>query len=132
MGMTDPIADMLTRIRNASSVFHDSVDVPASKLKKELARILKEEGYIRDYKVTDDGKQGVLRIYLKYAPPKRQVITGVKRISKPGRRVYAKSDQIPRVLGGLGVAVLSTSSGLMTDREARKRRIGGEVICYVW
>lgn len=132
MGMTDPIADMLTRIRNASSVFHESVDVPASKIKKELARILKEEGYIRDYKVNDDGKQGVLRIYLKYAPPKRQVITGVKRISKPGRRVYAKSDQIPRVLGGLGVAVLSTSRGLMTDREARKQRIGGEVICYVW
>ncbi len=130
--MTDPIADMLTRIRNASSVFHESVDVPASKIKKELARILKEEGYIRDYKVNDDGKQGVLRIYLKYAPPKRQVITGVKRISKPGRRVYAKSDQIPRVLGGLGVAVLSTSRGLMTDREARKQRIGGEVICYVW
>lgn len=132
MGMTDPIADMLTRIRNASSVFHDSVDVPASKIKKELARILKEEGYIRDYKVNDDGKQGVLRIYLKYAPPKRQVITGIKRISKPGRRVYAKSDQVPRVLGGLGVAVLSTSRGLMTDREARRQRIGGEVICYVW
>lgn len=132
MGMSDPIADMLTRIRNASSVFHDSVDVPASNLKKELARILKEEGYIRDYKVNDDGKQGVLRIYLKYVPPKREVITGIKRISKPGRRVYAKSDQVPRVLGGLGVAVLSTSNGVMTDREARKRRIGGEVICYVW
>ena len=132
MGMSDPIADMLTRIRNASSVFHDRVDVPASNLKRELARILKEEGYIRDYKVTDDGKQGVLRIYLKYVPPKREVITGIKRISKPGRRVYAKSDQVPRVLGGLGVAVLSTSRGVMTDREARKRRIGGEVICYVW
>lgn len=130
--MSDPIADMLTRIRNASSVFHDHVDVPASNLKRELARILKEEGYIRDFKVTDDGKQGVLRIYLKYAPPKREVITGIKRISKPGRRVYAKSDQVPRVLGGLGVAVLSTSRGVMTDREARKRRIGGEVICYVW
>lgn len=132
MSMTDPIADMLTRIRNASSVFHDSVEVPASKLKIELARILKEEGYIRDYKVTDDGKQGVIRIFLKYAPPKREVITGIKRISKPGLRVYASSDQIPKVLGGLGVAVLSTSKGVMSDRQARKARVGGEVICYVW
>lgn len=132
MSMTDPIADMLTRIRNASSVFHDTVDVPASKLKAELARILKEEGYIRDYKVSDDGKQGVIKIYLKYAPPKREVITGIKRISKPGLRVYAKSDQVPKVLGGLGVAVLSTSQGVMSDRQARKERVGGEVICYVW
>ena len=130
--MSDPIADMLTRIRNASSVFHDSVDVPASRLKKEVARILKEEGYIRDYKVTDDGKQGVIRIYLKYAPPKRQVITGIKRISKPGLRVYAKRDAIPKVLGGLGVAILSTSRGVMSDREARRANVGGEVICYVW
>lgn len=132
MSMTDPIADMLTRIRNASSVFHDAVDIPASKLKVELARILKEEGYIRDYKVGEDGKQGIVRIYLKYAPPKREVITGIKRISKPGLRVYAKSDQIPKVLGGLGVAVLSTSKGVMTDRQARQARVGGEVICYVW
>src|SRR5690606_14888358 len=107
--MSDPIADMLTRIRNASSVFHETVDVPASKLKKEVARILKEEGYIRDYKVMDDGKQGMIRIYLKYAPPKRQVITGIKRISKPGLRVYVKRDSIPKVLGGLGIAILSTS-----------------------
>lgn len=130
--MSDPIADMLTRIRNASSVFHETVDVPASGLKKEVARILKEEGYIRDYRVEDDGKQGMIRIYLKYAPPKRQVITGIKRISKPGLRVYAKRDAIPKVLGGLGVAILSTSRGVMSDREARRSRVGGEVICYVW
>lgn len=130
--MSDPIADMLTRIRNASSVFHDAVDIPASKLKVELARILKEEGYIRDYKVSDDGKQGMIRIYLKYAPPKRQVISGLKRISKPGLRVYAKSDAVPRVFGGLGVAILSTSHGVMTDREARRSKVGGEVLCYVW
>lgn len=130
--MSDPIADMLTRIRNASSVFHDTVDIPASGLKKEVARILKEEGYIRDYKVSEDGKQGVIRIYLKYAPPKRQVITGIKRISKPGLRVYAKRDRIPKVLGGLGVAILSTSKGVMSDRDARRTGVGGEVICYVW
>lgn len=132
MSMSDPIADMLTRIRNASSVFHETVDVPASKLKKEVARILKEEGYIRDYKVMDDGKQGMIRIYLKYAPPKRQVITGIKRISKPGLRVYVKRDSIPKVLGGLGIAILSTSRGVMSDREARRANVGGEVICYVW
>lgn len=132
MGMTDPIADMLTRIRNASRVFHDSVDVPASRLKKELARILKEEGYIRDFKVHQADGRETIRIYLKYAPPKRQVITGIKRISKPGLRVYAKQDEVPKVLGGLGVAVLSTSRGVMSDRQARKERIGGEVICYVW
>lgn len=130
--MSDPIADMLTRIRNASSVFHDAVDVPASNLKKEVARILKEEGYIRDFKVTDDGKQGSIRIYLKYAPPKQQVISGIKRISKPGLRVYAKQDAIPRVLGGLGVAILSTSQGVMSDRDARRSKVGGEVLCYVW
>lgn len=132
MSMSDPIADMLTRIRNASSVFHETVDVPASKLKKEVARILKEEGYIRDYKVMDDGKQGMIRIYLKYAPSKRQVITGIKRISKPGLRVYVKRDSIPKVLGGLGIAILSTSRGVMSDREARRANVGGEVICYVW
>ncbi len=130
--MSDPVADMLTRIRNASSVFHDSVDVPASNLKKEVARILKEEGYIRDFKVADDGKQGVIRVYLKYAPPKRQVISGIKRISKPGLRVYAKQDSVPRVLGGLGVAILSTSRGVMSDRDARRANVGGEVLCYVW
>ncbi len=130
--MTDPIADMLTRIRNASMVYHDSVDVPASNMKKELARILKEEGFIRDYRVIDDGKQGIVRLYLKYGANKQRVISGLKRISKPGRRVYARRDQVPRVLGGLGIAVLSTSKGLMTDKEARKQGVGGEVVCYVW
>lgn len=132
MVMTDPIADMLTRIRNANSVKHDSVDIPGSKLKVELARILKEEGFIREYKVIDDGKQGILRVYLKYTPQKGQVIQGLKRISKPGLRVYANKDEIPRVLGGLGIAILSTSQGVITDREARKQGVGGEVICYVW
>jgi len=130
--MTDPIADMLTRIRNANMVYHESVDIPASNLKKELARILKQEGFIRDYRVIDDGKQGIVRIYLKYGANKQRVISGLKRISKPGRRVYARRDEIPRVLGGLGVAVLSTSRGIMTDKEARKLGVGGEVICYVW
>lgn len=132
MVMTDPIADMLTRIRNANSAKHDSVDIPVSKLKVEVARILKEEGYVRDYKVIDDGKQGVLRIYLKYGPNKKLVISGIKRISKPGLRVYAKKDEIPRVLGGLGIAILSTSKGVMTDRAARQLGVGGEVLCYVW
>jgi small subunit ribosomal protein S8 len=132
MAVTDPIADMLTRIRNASSVYHDSVDIPASKMKYELGKLFKEEGYIRDIKWIDDGKQGLLRVYLKYGPRKEQVITGIKRISKPGRRVYAKCDEVPKVLGGLGIAVMSTSQGLMTDKAARKAGLGGEVICYVW
>lgn len=132
MVMTDPIADMLTRIRNASMVYHDSVDVPASNLKKEVARILKDEGFIRDYRIIDDGKQGTVRLYLKYGANRERVISGLKRISKPGRRVYARRDQIPRVLGGLGVAVLSTSKGVMSDKEARKQGVGGEVVCYVW
>ncbi|MFO7266142.1 MAG: 30S ribosomal protein S8 [Limnochordales bacterium] len=132
MVMTDPIADMLTRIRNANMVYHETVDVPASNLKKELARILKEEGFIRDYRVIDDGKQGVIRLYLKYGANRERVIQGLKRISKPGRRVYAGRDQIPRVLGGLGIAVLSTSKGVMTDKQARKLGVGGEVLCYVW
>ncbi|MDI9419520.1 MAG: 30S ribosomal protein S8 [Bacillota bacterium] len=132
MVLTDPIADMLTRIRNANSVKHESVDIPASRIKSELARILKEEGYIRDYKVIEDGSKKTLRIYLKYGPNKEQIITGIKRISKPGLRVYANKDQIPRVLGGLGIAILSTSQGVMTDKLARKSNIGGEVICFVW
>ena len=130
--MTDPIADMLTRIRNASSVKHESVDIPRSKLKEELARILKDEGFIREYKVVEDDKQGMIRVYLKYDANKGQVLKGIKRISKPGLRVYANKDEVPRVLGGLGVAILSTSQGIMTDRLARKEGIGGEVICYVW
>jgi small subunit ribosomal protein S8 len=132
MVMTDPIADMLTRIRNASSANHDQVDIPASRLKRELVRILKEEGYVRDYKIVDDGGRSVIRVFLKYGPNKGKVITGIKRISKPGLRVYAKQDGIPRVLGGLGCAVLSTSQGVMTDKAARKAGVGGEVICYVW
>lgn len=132
MVLTDPVADMITRIRNASSVKHESVDIPCSKLKVEVARILKEEGYIREYKVIEDDKQGILRIYLKYGPNKEKVISGIKRICKPGLRVYANKEEIPRVLGGLGIAILSTSQGVMTDRAARKSNIGGEVICYVW
>ncbi len=132
MVMTDPIADMLTRIRNASSVKHDSVDIPRSKLKEELARILKDEGFIREYKVLEDDKQGTIRVYLKYDANKGQIIKGIRRISKPGLRVYANKEEVPRVLGGLGVAILSTSQGIMTDRSARKEGVGGEVICYVW
>ncbi|NMA60923.1 MAG: 30S ribosomal protein S8 [Firmicutes bacterium] len=132
MVMTDPIADMLTRIRNANSVKHESVDVPRSKMKEELARILKDEGFIKDYKVIEDDKQGTIRIYLKYDANKGQVIQGIKRISKPGLRVYANKEEVPRVLGGLGVAILSTSHGIMSDRTARQEGIGGEVICYVW
>lgn len=132
MVMTDPIADMLTRIRNASSVKHESVDIPRSKLKEEIARILKGEGFIKEYKVIEDNKQGTIRVYLKYDAGKGQVIQGIKRISKPGSRVYANKDEVPRVLGGLGVAILSTPQGIITDRTARKAGIGGEVICYVW
>ncbi|MGI6345335.1 MAG: 30S ribosomal protein S8 [Bacillota bacterium] len=132
MVMTDPIADLLTRIRNANIAYHETLDAPASKMKASLANILKEEGYIRDYDIIDDGKQGILRIRLKYGPNKERVITGLKRISRPGLRVYARKDQIPRVLGGLGIAIISTSRGLMTDKTARQEGIGGEVICYVW
>ncbi|HOP73580.1 MAG TPA: 30S ribosomal protein S8 [Bacillota bacterium] len=131
MVMTDPIADMLTRIRNATIVRDKVVEVPSSKIKKELAKIFKEEGYIADYEIIDDNKQGIIRLYLKYNG-KEKVISGLKRISKPGLRVYAGKDEIPRVLGGLGIAVLSTSKGIMTDRQARAEGIGGEVICYVW
>lgn len=130
--MTDPIADMLTRIRNASHARHDSVDIPSSRLKKELARVLKEEGFIRDMRILQDGPFETIRVYLKYGPQKRESIGGIRRISKPGRRVYATKDQVPKVLGGFGIAVLSTSRGVMTDRQARKERVGGEVICYVW
>lgn len=132
MVMTDPIADFLTRIRNANSVNHEKVEIPASKVKRTLAEILKEEGFIKDVEYIEDGKQGILRLYLKYGPNKQKVITGIKRISKPGLRVYAKKDQLPRVLGGLGVAIISTSQGIMSDKEARKKGLGGEVICYIW
>jgi len=130
--MTDPIADMLTRIRNGNSVKHESVDVPASNIKKEIAQILLDEGFIKGYDVIEDGKQGIIRIELKYGSHGEKVIGGIKRISKPGLRVYVKSDEIPRVLGGLGIAILSTSKGIMTDKKARKEGIGGEVLCYVW
>ena len=132
MTMTDPIADMLTRIRNANTVKHDTVDVPASNIKKEIARILLEEGFIRGYDVIEDGKQGIIRMQLKYGQNGERVISGLKRISKPGLRVYAKGDEIPKVLNGLGIAIISTSNGMMTDKQARKLHIGGEVIAYVW
>ncbi|GAA3656964.1 30S ribosomal protein S8 [Asaccharospora irregularis] len=132
MTMTDPIADMLTRIRNANVVKHETVDVPASNIKKELARILLEEGFVRGYDVIEDGKQGIIRIQLKYGQAGERVITGLKRISKPGMRVYAAKDEIPRVLNGLGISVISTSKGILTDKQARKENVGGEVICYVW
>jgi small subunit ribosomal protein S8 len=131
MVMTDPIADMLTRIRNATIVKDKVVEVPASKIKKELAKILKEEGYIQDCEIIEDGKQGLIRVYLKYNG-KENVISGLKRISRPGLRIYAQKEEIPKVLAGLGTAVLSTSQGIMTDRKARQAGVGGEVICYIW
>ncbi len=131
MTFTDPIADMLTRIRNANTVKHASVDVPASNMKKRLAEILAEEGFIKGFDVIDDGKQGIIRIELKYHNNDR-VISGLKRISKPGLRVYANKTEVPKVLGGLGIAVISTSTGIITDKVARKLGVGGEVICYVW
>ncbi|MBH0231786.1 30S ribosomal protein S8 [Halobacillus yeomjeoni] len=132
MTMTDPIADMLTRIRNANMVRHEKLELPASNVKKEIADILKREGFVRDYEFVEDNKQGVLRIFLKYGQNNERVITGVKRISKPGLRVYAKAEELPKVLNGLGVAVVSTSKGLLTDKEAREQAIGGEVLAYVW
>jgi small subunit ribosomal protein S8 len=132
--MTDPIADMLTRLRNANLAFHDEVLMPSSKLKEALARILEREGYIAGFDVHDDssrpGRQ--LKVVLKYTPDRKRTISGLKRVSKPGLRVYSKSDTVPRVLGGMGIAILSTNQGLMTDREARQRRVGGEVLCQVW
>ncbi len=134
MTMTDPLADMLTRIRNANVAMHDSVRMPSSKVKEALAEILTKEGYIGGFSVEDDqGRPGrVLTVRMKYSPERERTIQGLRRVSKPGLRVYCKADRVPRVLGGLGVAVLSTSQGLMTDRQARKQRVGGEVLCYVW
>jgi small subunit ribosomal protein S8 len=134
MTMTDPVADMLTRIRNANVAMHDEVMMPSSKLKESLAQLLVSEGYIGSYEVRDNPDRPFrsLVIELKYSPDRERVISGLKRVSKPGLRVYSKSNEIPRVLGGLGIAVLSTSQGLMTDREARKRKVGGEVLCHVW
>ena len=133
MIMNDPIADMLTRIRNAQIARHDTVTMPASNTKKSIARILLDEGYIKAYDVIDDGLQGQIKVTLKYVGGKSNpVIAGLKRISKPGLRVYARCDELPKVLGGLGIAIISTSKGLMTDREARKENLGGEVLCYIW
>jgi small subunit ribosomal protein S8 len=134
MTMTDPIADMLTRVRNANTAMQDTVRMPSSKAKEALADILRREGYITDFGVAenDKGPGKTLEITMKYSPERRRTISGIKRISKPGLRVYTKSDRLPRVLGGLGVAVLSTSQGLMTDKEARQRRVGGEILCFVW
>ena len=132
MTMTDPIADMLTRIRNANTVKHETVDVPASNIKKEIARILLEEGFVRGYDVIEDGKQGIIRIQLKYGQTGERVISGLKRISKPGMRVYTNAYEVPKVLNGLGISIISTSKGILTDRQARKENVGGEVICYVW
>ncbi len=132
MVMTDPIADMLTRIRNANVVRHEVLELPSSKLKAEIADILKREGYVRDYEVVEDNKQGILKIFLKYGSNEEQVITGIKRISKPGLRVFAKADEVPRVLNGLGTAIVSTSRGVLSDKEARSQHVGGEVLAYIW
>ena len=132
MVVNDPIADMLTRIRNAQIAKHDSVTMPASNMKKNIAKLLLEEGYIKSYEFIDDGLQGNIKITLKYLDKKQPVIVGLKRISKPGLRVYASCEDLPKVLGGLGVAIISTSKGVMTDKAARKENLGGEVLCYVW
>ena len=132
MVVTDPIADFLTRIRNANMVLMDKVEIPASKTKMGLAEILKAEGFINDVELIEDGKQGVIRVYLKYGAGREKIINGLKRSSKPGLRVYAGKDERPRVMGGLGIAIISTSKGLMVDRVARKEGLGGEVLCYVW
>src|SRR5262245_43897208 len=130
--VTDPVADLLTRIRNGSLAEHEKVDIPSSKLKVRLAEILKEEGFIKNFRLIEDKRQGVLRIYLKYGPGQERVISGLRRVSKPGRRLYVGADRIPNVLGGMGVAIRSTPRGLLTDRESRKAKVGGEVLCYVW
>ncbi len=132
MAMSDPIADMLTRIRNGVKAEFAKVDIPGSKLKIELARVLKEQGYIKNYKFLEDEKQGVLRVYLKYAGEKKSAIYGLERVSKPGRRVYTKSKEVKPVLNGLGISILSTSKGLMTDKQAKKENVGGEVLCNIW
>ena len=130
--MTDPIADLLTRVRNASSAEHEKVDIPASKLKIRIAEILKQEGFVKNFRVIADSKQGMLRVYLKYGAGNEKIIAGLVRVSKPGRRTYVTADKIPSVLGGMGVAILSTPRGVLTDRESRKQKVGGEVLCYVW
>lgn len=129
---SDPIADLLTRIRNASRAEHEKVDIPASKLKVKITELLKEEGFIKNYRLIEDPKQGVLRVYLKYGGGNEKMISGLVRVSRPGRRVYVGKDEIPSILGGMGVAILSTSRGVMTDRESRRQQLGGEVLAYVW
>ncbi|PWU25285.1 MAG: 30S ribosomal protein S8 [Candidatus Rokuibacteriota bacterium] len=130
--MTDPIADLLTRIRNASRAEHEKVDIPASKLKVKITELLKDEGFIKNYRLMEDDKQGTLRVYLKYGAGNEKIISGLVRVSRPGRRVYVSKDKIPSILGGMGVAILSTSRGVMSDRESRKQQLGGEVLAYVW
>lgn len=132
MQITDPVADMLTRIRNANTAKHESVDVPASNLKKAIAQIMLDEGYIKSFEIVDDGTQGIIRIQLKYLAGKEKVISGLRRVSKPGLRVYAGADELPRVLKGLGIAIISTSKGVMTDKKARANHVGGEVLAFVW
>ena len=132
MHITDPIADMLTRLRNANSAKHETVEIPASNMKKQIAQILVDEGYIKSYNVIDDGKQGVIKVILKYGPNKSTVLRGAKRVSKPGLRIYVGKDEIPKVMRGLGVAIVSTSKGIMTDRAARKSGVGGEVLAFIW
>ena len=132
MQITDPVADMLTRIRNANTAKHEKVDVPASNLKKSIAQILLDEGYIKAYEIVDDGAQGIIRITLKYLAGKEKVISGLRRVSKPGLRVYAGADELPKVLKGLGIAIISTSKGVMTDKAARANHVGGEVLAFVW
>ena len=132
MTMTDPIADMLTRIRNANIVKHESLEIPASNIKRDIAEILKNEGFIKNVEYVEDDKQNIIRVFLKYSENGERVITGLKRISKPGLRVYAKKDELPKVLNGLGVALISTSEGVITDKEARNKNVGGEVLAYVW
>ncbi|MER2226361.1 MAG: 30S ribosomal protein S8 [Carnobacterium sp.] len=132
MVMTDPIADFLTRVRNANQARHEQLEAPASKIKKDIANILKREGFIKDVEYMEDDKQGVIRVFLKYGKDNERVITGLKRISKPGLRVYAKAGEVPKVLNGLGIAIVSTSEGVITDKEARAKNIGGEIIAYIW
>ena len=132
MQTTDTIADMLTRIRNANSAKHNTVDIPASKMKKAIAQILVDEGYVKSFQVIEDGKQGIIRITLKYGENKSQIITGLRRVSKPGLRIYSNCEDMPKVMRGLGIAIVSTSKGVMTDREARKQNVGGEILAFVW
>lgn len=132
MQITDTIADLLTRIRNASSAKHDTVEIPASNMKKSICQILVDEGYIKSFTVTEDGKQGVIKVVLKYGPNKTPVITGLKRVSKPGLRIYSNVEDMPKVMKGLGIAIVSTSKGVMTDRQARKENVGGEVLAFIW